>query len=84
MKLAIIDEYSHLDSPFHRWDLRCKLVGFLVLIFAFSFVRDFFMLLAMIAVTAVIYSISRLPISFMLSRLRYPSLFILVMGLLLF
>ena len=36
MKADIIDEYSHLISPLHRWELRCKLVGFLLLIFAFS------------------------------------------------
>lgn len=83
MKVAIVDEYSHLDSPLHRWELRCKLIGFLVLIFAFSFVRDLVMLMAMIAVTVAIYIISRLPVSFMLRRLRYPSFFLLVVILIL-
>ncbi len=83
MKVEIIDEYSSLNSPLHRWELRCKLIGFLVLIFAFSFVRDLVMLLAMIAVTAAVYIISRLPVSFMLRRLRYPSFFLLVVVLVL-
>jgi len=83
MKITIIDEYSNLDSPLHRWELRCKLIGFIILIFAFSFVRDLFMLLAMIAVTIAIYFISRLPVSFMLRRLRYPSFFLLAMVLIL-
>ena len=83
MKVTIIDEYSNLDSPFHQWELRCKLIGFIILIFAFSFVRDLFMLLAMIAVTVAIYFISRLPVSFLLRRLRYPSFFLLAMVLIL-
>jgi cobalt/nickel transport system permease protein len=83
MKLGIIDEYSSLSSPLHRWEPRCKLIGFIVLIFAFSFVRNLSMLLAMAAVTAAVYLISRLPVSFMLRRLRYPSLFLLVVVLVL-
>ena len=83
MKVTIIDEYAHLDSPFHRWESRCKLIGFLVLIFAFSYVRDLFILLVMVAVTAAIYIISRLPVSFMLRRWRYPSFFLLIMVIIL-
>ncbi len=81
MKLGIIDEYSDLGSPLHRWEPRCKLIGFMVLIFAFSFVRDLRMLLAMVVVTIAIYIISKLPVSFMLRRLRYPSFFLLVVVL---
>jgi cobalt/nickel transport system permease protein len=83
MKLGIIDEYSGLSSPLHRWEPRCKLISFIVLIFAFSFVRNLSVLLAMAAVTAAIYLISRLPASFLLRRLRYPSLFLLVVVLVL-
>ena len=83
MKLGIIDEYSDLGSPLHHWEPRCKLIGFVILIFAFSFVRDLRMLLAMVVVTVTIYSISKLPFSFMLRRLRYPSFFLLVMVLVL-
>lgn len=82
MKLAL-DEYAHLDSPFHRWDPRCKLVGFLAVIFAFSFIRDLRMLVAMVVVTVIIYIVSRLPASFTLSRLRYPSFFLLALVLIL-
>lgn len=83
MNVTVIDEYAHLDSPLHRWELRCKLIGFLVLIFVFSYVHDLAMLLVMIAVTAVIYAVSRLPVSFLLKRLRFPSLFLLVVILIL-
>ena len=78
MKLDI-DEYANLDSPFHRWDPRYKLIGLITLVFAFSFVRDLRMLLAMVGVTVAIYAISKLPASFMVRRLRYPSFFLLAM-----
>lgn len=77
------DEYIHLGSPLHRWDPRYKLIGLLALIFSFAFVRDLRMLLAMVLVTAALYIISRLPVSFMLTRLRYPSFFLLVVILML-
>ena len=60
MKLRI-DEYTDLSSLLHRWEPRCKLIGLVVLIFAFSFVRDLRMLLAMVVVTVTIYVISKLP-----------------------
>lgn len=78
-----IDEYAHLSSPLHRWDPRYKVVALIVLIFAFSFVHDLRMLPAMVVVTVVIYIVSRLPVSFVLTRLRYPSFFLLVVILLL-
>jgi cobalt/nickel transport system permease protein len=77
------DEYIHLGSPLHRWDPRYKLIGLLALIFAFSFVSDLRMLPAMVVVTSAAYIISKLPVSFMLTRLRYPSFFLLAVVLLL-
>jgi len=82
MRLGI-DEYTSLDSPFHRWDPRYKLIGLITLVFAFSFVRDLRMLLAMVGVTVVIYAVSRLPARFVARRLRYPSLFLLALLLIL-
>jgi cobalt/nickel transport system permease protein len=80
MKLAI-DEYASLNSALHRWDARYKLVGLIILVFAFSFVRDLRMLLAMVLVTAAIYIISGLPARFILRWLRFPSFIILVIVL---
>ena len=82
MKLEV-DEYAHLVSPLHLWDPRFKLIGLMALIFAFSFVRDLRMLPVMVVVTFAIYIISKLPFSFWLTRLRYPSFFLLVVVLLL-
>lgn len=80
MKLGI-DEYAKLSSPFHRWDARYKLVGLVILIFAFSFVRDLRLLVAMLAVTAIMYLISRMPARFIGRWLRVPSLIIVVIVL---
>lgn len=82
MKLGL-DEYTDLSSPMHRWEPRCKLIGLMVLIFAFSYIRDLRMLLAMVVVTIAIFAISNLPVSFMLQRVRYPSFFLLVVVLML-
>ena len=70
-----LDEFAHLDSPLHRWDARYKLAGLGALLFAFSFVTDLWMLPAMIAVTAAIYRLSRLPAAFFWRRMRYPGFF---------
>ncbi|MBE9506469.1 MAG: cobalt ECF transporter T component CbiQ [Chloroflexi bacterium] len=78
-----LDEYAHLDSPLHRWEPRCKFVGLIVLIFAFSFVQDLRLMLAVLAVTFALYVVSRLPLSFLLSRLRAPGFFLLIMVILL-
>jgi cobalt/nickel transport system permease protein len=80
MKLGI-DQYANLDSPLHRWDSRYKLVGLVILVFAFSFVRDLRMLLAIALITAAIYITSGLPARFILRWLRLPSFIILVIVL---
>ncbi|NJR58491.1 MAG: cobalt ECF transporter T component CbiQ [Cyanobacteria bacterium CRU_2_1] len=72
-----LDEYAHLDSLIHRWEPRSKLVGLLALIFAFAFVEDVRLLPAVVVVTTVLYIASRLPLSVLLKRLRYPGIFLL-------
>jgi len=75
MKIAL-DRYAHLASPIHQWEQRSKLVALLALVFAFACVRHLVLLPAMIAVTAGLYWASRLPLRYLLRRLRYPGLFI--------
>ena len=82
MKLGL-DEYAHLDSPLHRWEPRYKLVGLMVLIFAFSSVQDLRLLPAMLVVTFALYIVSRLPSSYLLTRLRSPGSFLLIVAVLL-
>jgi len=78
-----LDEHAHLDSPLHHWETRYKLVGLMVLIFAFSFVQDLRLLPAMLVVTFALYSVSRLPLSYLLTRLRAPGFFLLIVAVLL-
>lgn len=78
-----LDAYANLDSPIHHWEPRSKLVGLLSLIFAFSFVQQLSLLPAMVIVTLTLYKLSKLPRSFLLTRLRYPGLFLASIALLL-
>ena len=76
MKLAL-DRYAYLDSVIHHWEQRSKLVGLFALIFAFACVEHLVLLPAMAIITATLFYLSRLPFSFLLTRLRYPGWFIL-------
>lgn len=78
-----IDEYAHLDSPLHRWDPRLKLAALFGVIFAFSLVSSLRAVPLMAALTLALYRLSGLPARFALSRLRYPGLFLLIMGVIL-
>lgn len=76
-----IEEYSNLNSHFHRWDARYKLVGLILIAFAFSFIQDIRLIPAMVVITATIYLISGLPGRFILKRLRLPSFIVLALVL---
>lgn len=76
MKLAL-DRYAYLTSPIHSWQQEYKLVGLLGLIFAFSFVQSLALLPIIVVIAATLFTLSRLPFSYLISRLRYPGWFIL-------
>ena len=76
MKL-VLDRYAYLNSPLHRWQQGYKLVGLLSLIFAFAFIQNVWLLPIMILITCILFRLSKIPISFLIKRLRYPSWFIL-------
>ncbi len=78
-----IDEYAHLHSIFHRWDPRPKLIAFITLIIAFSVINSLYLLPLMLAVSGLIFIISRLPFLYLLKRLRLPGFFIIMMALIL-
>ena len=78
-----LETYAKLDSPVHRWGVRQKLIGLAALIFAFAFIQDLRVLPAMIVVTAIIFAISRLPFPFLVSRLRYPGIFVMALAVVL-
>jgi cobalt/nickel transport system permease protein len=58
-------------------------VGLTALIFAVSFVRDLRLLPLVIGVALGLYAVSRMPLSFLVKRLRTPGFFLLAMALLL-
>ncbi len=76
MKLHL-DVYSHQYSWMHRWEPRCKLIGLMGLIVAFAFVRDLRLLVPMLGVTGGLFALSRLPLTVLIHRLRYPGFFLL-------
>ena len=82
MKL-VLDRYAYLDSPFHRWEQGYKLVGLLSLIFAFAFIQNIWLLPIIIVITCISFTLSTIPVSFLIKRLRYPSWFILAVVILL-
>ena len=75
MKLAL-DKYAYLNSPIHYWQQNYKMVGLLSLIFAFAFIQNIWLLPIITSITIIIFFLSKLPLSFLISRLRYPSWFI--------
>lgn len=78
-----VDEHAHLDSPFHSWDPRFKLLGFGALIFAFSCVNNPVLLLPMLVVSLLLYCLSRLPWDYLLERLKFPGFFVLMLAVML-
>lgn len=82
MKL-VLDRYAYLDSPLHRWHQGYKLVGLLSIIFAFAFIQNVLLLPIIIVITYILFALSKIPLSFLIKRLRYPSWFILAVIVLL-
>lgn len=82
MKLAL-DRYAYLKSPIHSWQQEYKIIGLLSLIFAFSFIQTLELLPIIIIVSAILFWLSKLPFSYLISRLRYPGWFILAVVFLL-
>lgn len=72
-----IDRYAALQSPIHRWEARCRLMGLLSLIIACATVSHIALLPVAVVLAAGCYVAARLPLSFLLTRLRYPAFFLL-------
>ena len=82
MKLGL-EKYIYLDSYIHRWQCRPKLIAFIALIFSFTFINTLAFLPVVIIITTLLFYFSKLPLSFLISRLRYPGIFILAVVILL-
>lgn len=83
MKQLGLDRYATLDSLIHRWEPRAKLIGLLILIVAFSTLRDWRLLPFLYLITAILFWLSQLPYQYLLSRLKLPGYFIAFLVILL-
>lgn len=63
----------------HRWDPRLKIIALLLLAFAFSSITDLRAVPVMAALTLLFWRISAVPAWMLLHRLRYPSLLIMLL-----
>ena len=77
MHLPEIDKYAGLDSLFHSWDPRVKIISFSILIVSIALLPN--ILLASLGfISAIIFVfVSRIPFSFVLKQLRWVMLFLL-------
>ncbi len=82
MSLFWLDHYAHLSSPMHRWEARYKLIGLFALMFSMAAVNDLRLAPVMLVLAAGCFLLSRLPLGFLISRLRYPGFFLLAVVLL--
>ena len=72
-----LDKYANLDSLIHSWHPRYKIIGISLLIFTFAFIKDISLLPAILGIAIIFYYISKLPLSFLVSRLHLPGFFLL-------
>lgn len=78
-----LDLYAHLDSPIHRWHPRSKMIGLMALILAFSTLQDLRLIPGMVVLAGLLFTLSRLPPHYLLARMRYPGIFLVIVAVLL-
>lgn len=78
-----VDYLARLDSPLHRWEPRCRLIGLGALIVAFSCVRRLELLPLLLLVATSIVGATRFPLPFLLQRIRWPGIFVTALALML-
>ncbi len=72
-----IDEYAYLESPFHSFDPRAKFVSVLVLMFSIVLLNDIRILAAGLLLAVALVLVSRIPLLFVMGRLKWVALFVL-------
>lgn len=78
-----LDRHAGLDSPIHRLEPRCRLVGSVLLIAGFAAIRSATLLLPMLAVAVAFVVASRIPLGFVARSLRAPMAMVFALGLVL-
>lgn len=74
-----LDAYAKMKSPIHAWEMRLKIASLLALIFAIALIDTLWLLPVSILITLILYAVSRLPFSFLRSRLAVPGYFIIAL-----
>jgi len=78
-----VDKYAFLNSSVHSFDQRCKIVSFLILITAISFMSSAVPAIAGLLAALIVAVFSRLPVKFLIKRIAMPLFFLLPLFLLL-
>lgn len=71
-----IDRFAHLSSPLHRLDPRAKIAVFMAFLVATALVRDLPGALLALGLALLWVGLSRIPVSFILRRLRAVMFFL--------
>jgi len=66
-----IDRYAHIDSPIHRWDPGLKIVGFGVFVVAVALLSKPASAFVGLAFSFLLLSASKIPVPFVLGRLKF-------------
>jgi cobalt/nickel transport system permease protein len=77
LHLPEIDRYAELDTAVHRWDVRLKIVCLGALLLAVVLCRGFASAGAGLAVALALVALSRIPVSFVFTHVRWVLLFCL-------
>lgn len=77
MHLPEIDKYSDLNSLFHTWDPRVKLISFSILILSIVLLPDIISAFMGFILAIILVFISKIPFSFVLKSLKWVIIFIL-------
>lgn len=76
-----LEEDFRGSTLLHTWDVRLKIIGFIALIFSFSFIKNIKLVPLMMVLSVILWIISKVPFYFLVRRWRIASLFILMMDL---
>jgi len=71
-----IDRFADMRSPVHAWDPRIKIPALLIMAFTIALLKDIRLAAMGLAFSIGLVAISRIPISFVLRRLRWVFIFL--------
>ncbi|MFZ5942586.1 MAG: cobalt ECF transporter T component CbiQ [Bacillota bacterium] len=74
-----LDKYNNLETVIHNWEPRVKLIGITTLIFTFAFINKLYLAPFIVLISFIIYLFAKLPVGFLLKRLRLPGFFLIIM-----